>query len=56
MSDLNNIALEILRSGKGILAADESTSTMTKRLESVGVPSTPENRLYLERLFSVLLE
>ena len=53
MSDLNNIALEILRSGKGILAADESTSTMTKRLESVGVPSTPENRLlFRETLFS----
>ena len=53
MSDLNNIALEILRSGKGILAADESTGTMTKRLESVGVPSTPENRLlFRETLFS----
>ena len=53
MSDINNIALEILRSGKGILAADESTGTMTKRLESVGVPSTPENRLlFRETLFS----
>ena len=53
MSDLNNIALEILNSGKGILAADESTGTMTKRLESVGVPSTPENRLlFRETLFS----
>ena len=57
MSDLNNIALEILRSGKGILAADESTGTMTKRLESVGVPSTPENELlFRESFFSVLLE
>ena len=34
MSELNNIALKILNNGKGILAADESTSTMTKRLES----------------------
>ena len=50
MSDLNNIALEILRSG-GILAADESTGTMTKRLESVGVPSTPENRLLFRDSF-----
>ena len=45
MSELNNIALQILEKGKGILAADESTGTMTKRLESVSVASTPENRL-----------
>ncbi len=53
MSELNNIALQILGNGKGILAADESTATMTKRLESVNVPSTPENRLlFRETLFS----
>ena len=53
MSELNNIALKILENGKGILAADESTGTMTKRLESVNVPSTPENRLlFREVLFS----
>tara|TARA_B100000700_G_C14883786_1_gene779343 strand:+ start:18 stop:1025 length:1008 start_codon:yes stop_codon:yes gene_type:complete len=53
MSDLNNIALEILGNGKGILAADESTGTMTKRLDSVNIPSTPENRLlFREALFS----
>jgi len=53
MSELNNIALKILNNGKGILAADESTGTMTKRLESVDVPSTPENRLlFRETLFS----
>ena len=45
MSELNQIALKILSNGKGILAADESNGTMTKRLESVNVPSTPENRL-----------
>ena len=33
MSELNNIVLKILENGKGILAADESTGTMTKRLE-----------------------
>jgi fructose-bisphosphate aldolase class I len=55
MSELNKIALEILRNGKGILAADESTGTMTKRLESVNIPSTPENRLlFRETLFSSL--
>ena len=55
MSELNKIALEILSNGKGILAADESTGTMTKRLESVNVISTPENRLlFRETLFSSL--
>ncbi len=53
MSELNNIALQILNKGKGILAADESTGTMTKRLESVNVQSTPESRLlFRETLFS----
>ena len=53
MSELNNIAIKILENGKGILAADESTGTMTKRLESVKIPSTPENRLlFRETLFS----
>ena len=53
MSQLNKIALEILGNGKGILAADESTGTMTKRLDGVNVPSTPENRLlFRETLFS----
>ena len=53
MSELNKIALKILSNGKGILAADESNGTMTKRLESVNVPSSPENRLlFRETLFS----
>ena len=53
MSELNQIALKIISNGKGILAADESTGTMTKRLDSVNVKSTPENRLkFREALFS----
>ena len=53
MSELNKIALKILSNGKGILAADESTGTMTKRLESVNVSSSSENRLlFRETLFS----
>ena len=53
MSDLNKIALKILENGKGILAADESTGTMTKRLESVKIDSTSENRVkFRETLFS----
>ena len=45
MSDIENIAKQIVAKGKGILAADESTGTMTKRLSSVNVESTLENRL-----------
>ena len=53
MTELNKIALKILSNGKGILAADESNGTMTKRLNAVNVPSTSENRLlFRETLFS----
>jgi len=53
MSEIENIAKQILVKGKGILAADESTGTMTKRLSSVNVDSTLENRLkFRETLFS----
>ncbi len=53
MTELNNLALQILSDGKGILAADESTGTMTKRLESVGVKSSSQNRLtFRETLFT----
>ena len=53
MSELNKITLKILSDGKGILAADESNGTMTKRLESVKIQSSPENRLlFRETLFA----
>ena len=53
MSELEKIAKQIVAKGKGILAADESTGTMTKRLSSVNVDSTSENRLkFRETLFS----
>jgi fructose-bisphosphate aldolase class I len=53
MSELNKIALKILSNGKGILAADESNGTMTKRLGSVNIQSSPENRLlFRETLFT----
>ena len=53
MTELNKIALKILSNGKGILAADESNGTMTKRLESVNIASSPESRLlFREILFS----
>ena len=39
--------------GKGILAADESTSTITKRFDMINVESTEENRRrYRELLFT----
>ena len=53
MTKLNNLACKILENGKGILAADESTATMTKRLESVNIESNVENRiLFRENLFT----
>jgi fructose-bisphosphate aldolase class I len=51
--ELNTIAQGMVASGKGILAADESTSTIEKRLSSINVPSTEENRRdYREMLFT----
>ena len=53
MSEIEKIAKQMVAKGKGILAADESTGTMTKRLSSVNIESTSENRLkFRETLFS----
>jgi len=53
MLELNQIALKIVSKGKGILAADESTGTMTQRFDSINVKSNPDNRLkFREVLFS----
>ena len=43
---LEEIAKKMCAKSKGILAADESTGTMNKRLTSVGVESTEKNRLH----------
>ena len=43
--NINEIAKLMVAKGKGILAADESTGTMTKRLDSVNIESNEENRL-----------
>ena len=49
---LEDIAKKMCAKGKGILAADESTGTMDKRLKSVGVESSEANRLnFRETLF-----
>ena len=44
MTNLKEIANKMTGSGKGILAADESTPTCKKRFDSIGVESTFENR------------
>ncbi len=51
--NIEEIAKLMVAKGKGILAADESTGTMEKRLKSVGVECTEKNRLHFrETLFS----
>ena len=53
MSELHSIANRMVEKGKGILAADESTGTCTKRFESIGVESTADNRCnYRSALFT----
>ena len=44
MNSLKEIAMKMTEKGKGILAADESTPTCTKRFDSIGVESTYESR------------
>jgi len=49
---LNGIARKMVARGKGLLAADESTSTIKKRFDAIGVANTEENRRdYREFLF-----
>jgi len=53
MNDIQDIAQAMVAKGKGILAADESTPTCTKRFESINVESTAENRnAYRDMLFT----
>ena len=50
---LHQIAEQITRDGRGLLAADESNSTMGKRLADIGVENTEENRrAFREILFT----
>jgi len=53
IENLESIARKLVAPGKGILAADESSGTIEKRLKSISVPSTEENRrAYREILFT----
>src|SRR5215472_11050402 len=50
---LESVARALVLPGKGILAADESSGTIEKRLKTINVPSTEENRrAYREVLFT----
>ena len=42
--ELKKTAIALAKSGKGILAVDESTKTIGKRLASINVENTEENR------------
>src|ERR1700758_2235515 len=53
IENLEAVAKKLVAPGKGILAADESSGTIEKRLKSIGVASTEENRrAYREILFT----
>lgn len=52
-TELDQTINSLVVSGKGILAADESTGTIAKRLSSINVESTEDNRLaYRQMLFT----
>ena len=52
-NSLPEIANAMVEKGRGVLAADESTPTCTKRFDSIGVDSTEANRnAYRDMLFT----
>src|SRR5205809_6965352 len=52
LAELNKVAEAMVAPGRGILAADESSGTIKKRFDAIGVESTAENRRdYRELLF-----
>ncbi|HXJ21122.1 MAG TPA: class I fructose-bisphosphate aldolase [Polyangia bacterium] len=52
-TNTDEVARALVAGGKGILAADETPKTLTKRLMAVGIESTPDNRrAYREMLFT----
>src|SRR5687767_7246426 len=51
--DLQSMAATLVADGKGILAADESVATATRRFDPLGIPSTEQSRrAYREMLFT----
>jgi fructose-bisphosphate aldolase class I len=52
LAELNKVAEAMVARGRGILAADESSGTIKKRFDAIGVESTPDTRRdYREMLF-----
>ena len=50
MTNINEIAKQMVVPGKGILAADESSGTIKKRFDSINVESTEDNRMNYRRI------
>ena len=50
MTNLNEIAKQMVTEGKGILAADESSGTIKKRFDTINVNSSEENRMNYRRI------
>lgn len=51
--DLPGVAAALVARGKGILAADETSATLSRRFDALGIPSTEETRrAYREMLFT----
>ena len=52
LTELNKVANAMVAPGRGILAADESSGTIKKRFDAIGVESTEDNRRdYRELMF-----
>ncbi|MBY0532590.1 MAG: fructose-bisphosphate aldolase class I [Xanthobacteraceae bacterium] len=52
LAELNKVAAAMVAPGRGILAADESSGTIKKRFDAIGVESTEDNRRdYRELMF-----
>jgi fructose-bisphosphate aldolase, class I len=53
MVDCESTAVALVAFGKGILAADETLGTLTRRFDALNIPSTPDTRRsYREMLFT----
>ena len=50
MTNINEIAKQMVADGKGILAADESSGTIKKRFDGINVNSSEENRMNYRRI------
>jgi fructose-bisphosphate aldolase, class I len=50
--ELRSTASALVSAGKGVLAADESTPTLTKRLESLGIQATDEARRFYRSMLT----